>query len=110
MIKEDLTWEAHVADHAVPHQCAILNRFPSSLNNESLISLLNAVSSANICQGVLLTDTLPWKGIFTSQGRGILAYLDQPFCVTVNREQHSATIQHVKCELLVFGNHCVPCD
>ena len=65
MIKEDLTWEAHVADHAVPHHRAILNRFPSSLNNESLMSLLNAVSSANICQAVLLTDTLPWPREFS---------------------------------------------
>ena len=59
LIKEDLTWEAHVADYAVPHQCAILDRFPSSLNNESLISLLNAGSSANIFQGNLQIDTLP---------------------------------------------------
>ena len=114
MIKEDLTWEAHVADHAVPHQCAILDRFPSSVNNESLISLLTAVSSANICQGNFADRYIAMakirKGIFTSQGGGIVAYLDQSFCVMVNGEQHSATIRHVKCELLVFGNLCAPCD
>ena len=72
MIKEDLTWKAYVADHAVPHQCANLDRFPSSLNNESLISLLNAVSSANICHGNFSDRYIAmakiWKGIFTSLG------------------------------------------
>ena len=83
LIKEDLTWEAYVADHAVPHQCAILDQFPSSLKNESLISLLNTVHSANICRGNFADRYIAMakirKGIFTSQEGGTMAYLDQSF-------------------------------
>ena len=72
LIKHDLTWEVYLADHTVPHQCAILSHFPPSINNEtSLLNLLGAVSSASICQGNseerYITMARIRKGIFTSQ-------------------------------------------
>ncbi|XP_065915629.1 uncharacterized protein [Dysidea avara] len=113
LIKEDLTWEVHVADHAVPYQCAILDQFPSSMNNESLLSLIGAVSSASVCQGNFDVRYIAMarirKGIFTSQGGEVVAYLDQSFCITVNGEQHSTTVRHAKCELLIAGDLCAPC-
>jgi len=48
LIKQDLSWEVYIADHAILHQCP---RFPSSVNRESLLNLINAVSSASICHG-----------------------------------------------------------
>ena len=48
LIKEGLSWEVYVADHAVLCQCA---RFPSSVNSENLLNLTNAVSCTSICHG-----------------------------------------------------------
>jgi len=113
LIKQDLTWGVYVTDHAVPHQCSILNQFPSTLDKEILLNLINAVSSASVCQGNFADRYIAMarirKGIFTSQNGEVIAYLDQSFCITVNEEQHSATIRHAKCELLVVGNLCGPC-
>jgi len=113
LIRQDLSWEVYVADHAVPHQCGIISQFPSSVNSESLLNLINAVSSASICQGNFADRYVAMarmrKGIFTSQCGEVVAYLDQSFCVVVSGEQHSATIRHAKCELLVVGNICALC-
>ena len=51
IIKLDLTWQVYLADHIVSHQCAIFSDFPRSINNETILDLIGAVSSAKICQG-----------------------------------------------------------
>lgn len=91
LIKQDLTWEVYVVDHAVPHQCTILDHFSSSTNNENLLDLINTVSSASVCEGNFADRYIAMakirKGIFTSQSGEVVAYLDQSFCVTVNGER-----------------------
>ena len=114
IIKRDLTWEVYLADHTVPHQCAILSEFPPSINNETLLKLIGAVSSASICQGNVeeryITMARIRKGIFTSQNGEVVAFLDQSFCVMVDGKQCSATIRHAKCELLIDGYLCASCN
>lgn len=36
--------------------------------------------------------------------------MDQSFCVLIDGKQHSATIRHAKCELLIDGNLCASCS
>jgi len=83
----------------------------SPVNNEGILKLIDAVSSANVCQGNFADRYIAMARIriFTSQGGEVVAYLDQSFCIMVNGEQHSATVRHARCKLLIVNNICAPC-
>jgi len=80
------------------------------LNTFLHLQLINTVSSTSVCLGNFADRYIAMakiqKGIFTSHSGEVVAYLDQSFCVTVNGEQQSATIRHVKRELLVVSAPC----
>ena len=50
------------------------------------------------------------RGIFTSQDGKTIAVLDESFCILADGKEHSATIRHIKCELLINGNFCASCS
>ena len=78
--------------------------------------VVSRISTAKICAGhyddkfIALSYTR--GGRFLSHSGELVAFLDEAICVEVGGKQYSASIRHVKCELLINGDVtvCVPCS
>ena len=116
LVRSDLTWQVYVADNLVPLDCVVLKDFPPTLSRNFMSNVVSTISAANICVGnyderfIALSYTR--RGRFLSYSGQLVAFLDETLCVEVGGKQYSATIRHVRCELLIHGDVtvCVPCN
>ena len=77
--------------------------------------MINALHAANICVGNFDDRFIDLACIkkgkfFSCNGGGIIAYLDESFCLEVNGLTHGSTIRHANCEILLSDNEvCFHC-
>jgi len=116
MLVLHLQWQVYVADNLVPLDCVVLKDFPPTLSRDFMSNVVSTISAANICAGnyderfIVLSYTR--RGRFLSYSGQLVTFLDETLCVEVGGKLYSATIRHVRCELLIHGDVtvCVPCN
>ena len=114
LISRDLKYQIYIAGHLVSPQSSIFTQLPSIVTTDAVIHMINALHAANICVGNFDDRFIDLarikKGKFFSCNGGIIAYLDESFCLEVNGITHGSTIRHANCEILLSDNevcsHC----
>ena len=94
----------------------VLKDFPPTLSGDVMSNVVNTISATNICVGhhddkyIALSHTKRRR--FLSHNGQLVMFLDETLCVEIGGKQYSATIRHVKCELLIDADVtlCVPCN
>ena len=106
VVMSDQSWMLHVHSHHVnPTHISSLLETPSFLDPASTTLLLQAVCHLNTCVGnpdTRFTDLAMSKknGRFLSSKKGIAAYLDTGFCISVGDQEYSSTVRCSSCHLL----------
>ena len=79
IIKRDLSWLVYVENHLIAPSNDVLSDFPSTLNTDVLLSLINCLDTSNVCLGnhddPFITLARQKKGTFLSVDDQIVAVL-----------------------------------
>ena len=98
IIRNDLTWELHTANHLISSECSVLWQQPSHLATESARRLIQLIDNSNYCIGntdeQLIELAKKGKGKFLTVGGKVIANLEEGICIYASGEERCSTIRH----------------
>ena len=81
IIRSDLTWELHTANHLISSECSVLCQQPSHLATESARRLIRLIDNSNYCFGNTDEQFIELgrkrKGKFLTVGGKVIANLEE---------------------------------
>ena len=112
IIRSDLTWELHTANHLISSECSVLCQQPSHLATESARRLIRVIDNSNYCIGntdeQFIELARKRKGKFLTSGGKVIANLEEGICIYASGEERCSTIRHTGCKILLSTSVVCP--
>ena len=112
IIRTDLTWELHTADHLISSECSDLCQQPSHLATESARRLIRLIDNSNYCIGntdeQFIELARKRKGKFLTVGGKVIANLEEGIYIYASGEERCSTIRHTGCKMLLSTSVVCP--